>query len=229
KVTGMEKKGTGFFIRTEDEKEFEGKTVLFATGAKLRKLGVTGEEELGGKGVHYCALCDGFFYRGKTVAVVGGSDSAGKEALLLTQWADKVYVVARSTLHPEPINAEKIKATPKIEVIEGTNVKEIIGEKKVNGLLLDKPYKGSEKLSIDGVFIEIGHVPNSELAKSMGVELNEKGEIKISRNAETNVPGIYAAGDVTDGRFKQAITGAAEGVRAAYSVHEHLSSKRIDK
>lgn len=224
RAESVEKKGNDFIVSTSQE-SFRGKTVLFATGAELKMLGVKGESEFRGKGVHYCALCDGFFYKGKTIAVVGGSDSAAKEALLLTQWAAKVFIIARSTLHPEPINAERIKANPKVEVIEGTTVKEVIGTNKVSGVSLNKPHNGSEKLALDGVFVEIGHIPNSGLAKAVGVALNEKGEIRINSDAETNVAGIYAAGDVTNGKFKQAITGSAEGVHAAHSAYEYLRKR----
>lgn len=226
KVSKTEKKEDHFLVKTENNEQFESKTIIFATGTELRKMGVKGEDEFKNKGVHYCALCDGFFYKGKTIAVVGGSDSAGKEALLLTQWANKVYLLARSTLHPEPITAEKIKANNKIEVIEGIQVKEVLGEKKVNAVILTKPYNGSEKLALDGIFVEIGHTANSSLAKELGVALNDKGEIVIDKSSNTNISGIYAAGDVTDGRFKQAITGSAEGVRAAYAVYEFLNKKK---
>jgi len=225
KVTSAKKSGEHFLVSTDDGR-FESKTLIFATGTEVRKLGVKGEEEFTGKGVHFCALCDGFFYKGKTIAVIGGSDSAAKEALLLTQWANKVYVIARTTLHPEPVNAERIKASDKIEVINGTTLREVFGEKKVTGVVLDKPYTGSNRLALDGIFVEIGRTANSDLAKSLGVELNQKGEIKITRDSSTNVIGIYAAGDVTDTKFKQAITGSAEGVHAAYSAYEFLNKKK---
>ncbi len=225
KVTGVQKNKDGFAIKT-DGTAYEAKSVIFATGTEMRKLGITGEDEFSGKGVHYCALCDGFFYNGKTIAVIGGSDSAAKEALVLTQWANKVYVIARSTFHPAPENMERIKQNKKIEVIEGTQVVEITGEKKVNGIVLDKPYKGNTTLTLDGIFVEVGRTTKSELAKSIGVNLNRKGEIVIDRNARTNITGIYAAGDVTDAEFKQAIVASAEGVVAACSVYEYLNKKK---
>jgi thioredoxin-disulfide reductase len=226
KAVKATKSGHGFSVEAEDGTIHTAKALILATGTEHRKLEVKGEDQFKGKGVHYCALCDGFFYKGKTIAVVGGSDSAAKEALLLTQWVNKVYVIARSTLHPEPINAEKVKANAKIEVLEGNQIKEILGEKKVNSVMLTKPHNGSDKLALDGIFVEIGHVANSELAKQLGVSLNDKGEIKIDRTSKTNVEGVFAAGDVTDTVFKQAITGSAEGVHAAVSAYDYLEKKK---
>lgn len=226
KVDDVKKRGDGAFEIKSSERTLIAKTVIFATGTKWRKLGVPGEEQYANKGVHYCALCDGAFYKGKVIAVVGGSDSAAKEALLLTQWARKVYIVYRGDkIHPEPINAERVAKNEKIEIINNTNIKEIKGDgKKVSSVILDKPYKGSNEFKLDGVFVEIGHIMLSDLAKGLGVKLNAKGEIEINRNAETSVPGVYAAGDVVDTAFKQAITGVAEGVLASYSAYQFLTS-----
>lgn len=225
RVDKVEKNKDGFSVKAGDA-TYETKSIIFATGTETRKLGVPGEKEFSGRGVHYCALCDGFFYSGKTIAVIGGSDSAAKEALLLTEWANKVYVIARTTLHPEPVNMERIKQNKKIEVIEGTQIVEINGEKKVTSVVLDKPHKGNNTLALDGIFVEVGRTPNSELAKSLGVNLNRKNEIVIDRSARTNITGIYAAGDVTDAEFKQAIVASAEGVTAACSVHEYINKKK---
>jgi thioredoxin-disulfide reductase len=225
KVNAVEKSKDGFAIKAGDS-EYSAKAIIFATGTETRKLGVKGETEFSGRGVHYCALCDGFFYNGKTIAVIGGSDSAAKEALLLTQWASKVYVIARSTLHPEPVNMERIKQNKKIELIEGVQIVEIKGEKKVKAIMLDKPHNGSTTLALDGIFVEVGRIPNSELAKSLGVNLNRRNEITIDRSARTNITGVYAAGDVSDAEFKQAIVASGEGVTAACSVYEYLNKKK---
>jgi thioredoxin reductase (NADPH) len=177
--------------------------------------------------VHYCALCDGAFYRGKAVAVIGGADSAAKDALLLANLAAKVFMIYRGEkLRAEPANLARVTSHPKIEVIYNTNVTEIYGEKKAAGVKLDKPHNGSDKLPLDAVFIAVGHAPLSALAKEAGVELDAKGHVKISRNSETNVPGFFAAGDVTDTRFKQAIVGVGEAVSAAYSAHLFLEGKK---
>jgi thioredoxin-disulfide reductase len=219
-----------YTIFTED-RSFHAKTILFATGAKHRELNVPGEKELSNKGVHTCALCDGPLYRNKIVGVVGGSDSAAKEALLLTQWAKKVYIIYRGErIRPEPINGQRIEEKikeGKIEIINNTNVVEIKGEKNVSGVVFDRAYHGSKEFKLDGLFVEIGSIPLSDLAKKLGVKLNSKGEIIIDRAAKTNVSGIFAAGDVVDTAFKQAITGVAEAVLAVYSAYTYINENEI--
>jgi len=226
KVLKVKKKGKeGCFTVKTEEKEYESKTILFATGTKWRKLPMKGAKEYESRGVHYCSLCDGAFFKNKVVCVVGGSDSAAKEALLLTQYAKKVYMIYRGDkIRPEPINGERIKANKKIEVILNTNILEIKGEKFVNKVILDKAYKGKKELALDGVFGAIGHLPLSDLAKEIGVKLNKNWEIIINHmDSTTNVPGVFAAGDVADKEFKQAITGVAEGVTAAHSAYKYIN------
>ncbi|MBI4440968.1 NAD(P)/FAD-dependent oxidoreductase [Candidatus Woesearchaeota archaeon] len=208
------------------EKTYHAKTVLFATGSKWRPLDVPGYKEFYAKGVSHCATCDAAFFKDKVVAVVGGSDSAAKEALLLTQFARKVYIVYRGEeIHPEPINGARVKASKKIEIISKTNIIEIKGIKTVTGAVLDKPYKGTKELPVDGIFIEIGHIPLSDLAVSVGVAVNDKREIMVGPDSRTNCAGIYAAGDITQSPYRQVITGAAEGVIAAFSAYEDLGKQ----
>lgn len=227
RVTKLEKgENEGCFYVYADDEKFEAKTLIIATGTKHRKLKVPGAEEFENKGVHYCALCDGAFFKDKRVGVVGGSDSAAKEALVLAEYAKKVYMIYRGEkIRPEPINAKRIERNSKIEVITNTNITEIKGKDKVNKVVLDKEYNGSKELELDGVFVAIGGIPLSDIAKPLGVKTNEKGEIKIDRQAKTNVKGVFAAGDVVDTAFKQAITGVAEGVTAAYSAYLHVKEK----
>ena len=226
-VKKIARKKDGRFEIASDAGSYEARSVLYATGTEWKKLGVKGEGEFANRGVHYCALCDGAFYRGKIVAVIGGSDSAAKDALVLTEWASKVYIIyRREKIRPEPVNYGRVMKNTKIEIINGTNVVEILGEKKVNGVKLDRAYKGSERLALDAVFVAVGHLPLSALAKEAGVEIDSKGYVKINRNSETNVPGFFAAGDVTDTRFKQAIVGVGEAVEAAYSAHLYLEGKK---
>ncbi len=197
--------------------------MLFATGTRHRELQVPGHDGFRNKGVHYCALCDGPLYREKTVAVVGGSDSAAKEALLLANHASRVFIVARGPeIKPEPINRTRVEQQTRITIITKTNVRRIEGDKRVTHVVLDRPYNESTTLALDAVFVAIGVLPLSDLAKRLGVKTNGRGEIVIDRDSRTNVPGIYAAGDVADRRFKQAITGVAEGVVAAYSAFEDV-------
>jgi thioredoxin reductase (NADPH) len=212
-----------FFILHSFFQQFKAYTVNIATGSERKKLGIPGEEQFAGKGVSYCATCDGPFYKDKVVCVIGGSDSAAKEALFLAQNAKKVYIIYRGEqIRAEPINKKRVYENGKIEIINNTNIVEIKGDKKVQSVIFDN----GEEFQLDGVFIEIGSTPNSHLAKNLGVKTNERGEIKINRRSETNIPGIYAAGDVADSPFKQAITGVSEGVIAAYSAFDYL--KEID-
>ena len=231
RVVKVEKLSNGFTVSTDTKKVFHAKTVIFATGTKHRELGIPGEKEFANRGVHTCALCDGAIYKGKVVAVIGGSDSAAKEALLLTQWAKKVFIIYRGEkIRAEPINRKRIEQKikeGKIEIITATNLKEIKGEKMVKSVILNKPYKGKNEFVIDGIFVEIGAIPLSDLAKSLGVQTNEKEEIIIDKNAKTNIPGVFAAGDVCDTRFKQAIIVVAEAVLAVYSAYLYLNENEV--
>ncbi len=226
------KKARTFVVVTKKGMEYTGKSVIIATGTKPRKLNVPGEDEYFGKGVHTCALCDGAFYKNKIIGVVGGSDSAGKEALLLTQWGKKVYIIYRGEkIHPEPVNMTRIEKKikeGKIEIVNNTNIVAINGEKFMNRVVFDRPFKGSKEFICDALFVEIGHVPLSDIVKGLGVEMDVKGQIKINRNAETNVRGIYAAGDVVDTHFKQAIVGVAEGVLAVYSAYVFINENESE-
>ncbi|MDO8056686.1 MAG: NAD(P)/FAD-dependent oxidoreductase, partial [Candidatus Hermodarchaeota archaeon] len=143
--------------------------------------------------------------------------------LILAQWVDHVYIIMRGDrLKAEPVNLERVKASDKITTIPNTNVTSIEGAKRIEKVVLDKPYQGSNELAVQGVFVAIGSYPLSDLAKKLGVETNQKGEIVINRHSETNLPGVYAAGDVTDTEFKQAITGVGEGVMAAYYAYKYI-------
>lgn len=214
---------SGYIVKTASN-TYYAKTVLFATGTYHRKMGVPGEKELENKGVSYCALCDGALFKGKTVSVVGGGDSAAKEALLLSEFCPKVYIfVRKDVLRAEPVNAERVANTPSIEVRYHTEVAEIIGQQHVEGVRL----KSGEEIPLEGVFVAIGHIPLSELAKDLGVYLNEKSEIVINRRAETNLPGVYAAGDVCDTEFKQAITGSAEAVTASFFAYQYVAKEKV--
>lgn len=216
-----------FYVVTEN-KTFLTKSVLFATGMKERELEVPGHDELKNKGVSYCALCDAPLYKDKVVGVVGGSDSAIKEALLLAKYCPKVYIIyRREKIRPEPVNARRVEREPKIEIITETNVTEVMGDQKVIGVKLDKPHNESDTLALDGVFVAIGGIPYSDIAKKLGVEINEKGEIIIDRSSRTNIQGVYAAGDVVDTEFKQAITGVAEGVHAAYQAYKYVNENEF--
>lgn len=231
KAVNVEKKKSCFFVKGE-KNEYESKTVLFATGTKWKKLpdSVKGGQEFENKGVAYCALCDAPLFKNKIVCVVGGSDSAAKDALVLAEHAKKVYIIYRGEkIRAEPVNVQRVSANKKIEVINNANIIEVKGEKFVQKVVLDKEYNGSKELELQGVFVAIGHVVLSDLAKTLGVKLNKKNEIIIDhRTSETNVEGIFAAGDVADKPFKQLITGVAEGCTAAYSAYEHITKNKVE-
>lgn len=202
---------------------FRSRAVILATGTKHRKLGVPGEDEYYGRGVSYCATCDGPLFPEKVLGVVGGSDSAAKEALYLASIARKVYILyRRERIRAEPINAARVERNPKIEVVSNVNVVEVVGDDFVTGVKLDS----GELFPLDGLFIEIGADPQADLAEALGVALNARREIKSDRQSRTNVPGVFAAGDVADAAYKQAITGVAEGVIAAFSAYTYVENQK---
>jgi len=224
-VKSVKKTSKTFLIENEEGKH-EAKSLLIATGTKHRKLCVPGEEEFHGKGVSYCAICDAAFFRNKVVAVIGGSDSAVCEALILSEHASKVYLIyRRDKIRAEPINDERLIKNKKVTVILNTNVTSIKGGKFVSSLALDKTFNGSNELAVDGVFVAIGYEPQNDIATQLGVKLDPRGEIIIGCGSETNIPGVFAAGDVTSGTFKQVITAAAQGVVASHSAYNYLGGK----
>ena len=218
-----------FLVKTPSG-DYKGKTIILTTGSKHRKLGIPGEKEFTNKGVSYCATCDAAFYKNLVVAISGGGDSAAQAANLVAEFASKVYVIVRKDyMRAEPINQTKLENNPKIEVIYNTNIKEIKGEQFVTELVLDTPHNGSTSLKTDGLFVEVGANPQSELAVQLGVAVDEKKEIIIDEESKTNVEGVYAAGDVANRKFKQALTGAAEGAIAAFSAYAYLQKRDHNK
>ncbi len=183
------------------------------------------EKELANKGVHYCITCDGPLYAGKPVAIVGGGDASVKGALLMGEYATKVYLLARSTLKGEPINVEHMKSRlgVKLVLLEGTQVAEIIGKEKLEKIKLTRPYNGSDELQVDAMFVEIGAKPNIKLGQGLGCELDQYGYLKGDNLMKTSVPGVFVAGDTVNafGGFKQDITAAAMGSIAATSAYEY--------
>ncbi len=223
-VIDIQHHGDCFSIHTK-ESEYRTKTVLYVTGTTYRSLDIPSVKRLENRGVSYCASCDGPLFKGKNLAVVGGGDSAAKESLLLAEFSPKVYIIVRGDrLKAEPINLKRVEKNPKIEVLLNTEVAEAIGENLLERIQL----KNGNILDVQGLFIEIGRIPRTELAAKLGVELNSQKEIKINRNSETNIRGFYAAGDVTDTVFKQAITGVGEGILGVYSAYEYISSQNIE-
>ncbi len=213
-----------FIVHTSLNEEFKAKTIIVATGTRRRKLGLPKEEELTGRGVNYCVTCDAPFYKGKIVGVVGGGDAAITGATQLARVAEKVYVFVRSTIKAEPINQEALKPyidSGKVEIIMPVTVEELLGEEKLEGVKLSN----GATVKLDGLFIEIGGVPNTEFLSSLNIETDSHGHIIVDSYMRTNIPGIFAAGDVTNHIVKQCITAAAEGAVAAFSAYEFLRKK----
>jgi thioredoxin reductase (NADPH) len=220
KVMAIDKKEKEFIVNS-DQRTVKAKKIILAIGRSRRKLGVDREEELTGKGISYCATCDGGFYKGKVVGVVGGSDAAVTSALLLADLADKVYLLYRK----EELRAEKAwvdlaKANKKIEILYKTEVVELLGTEKLDAIKLN-----TEKIiSLNGLFIEIGSVPNTELLSRLNVSLDDNKFIIVNKEQKTNVSGIFASGDATNASdLKQVITSASQGAIAAY--HCYLDIK----
>ena len=223
-IDSIESTDGGFKLKSTKE-EYEFKTVIIASGASARWLGVDGEKELQGYGVSACATCDGFFFKEKEVAVVGGGDSAMEEALFLTKFAKKVYVIhRRDQFRASQIMQDRVLNHEKIEVVWNSTVEKINGEGAVSSIFIKDAVDSSEKeLSLDGVFVAIGHDPNVGFLDGF-IELDEKGYIKTGFTTETStsVPGVFAAGDVADSIYRQAITAAGTGCQAEIDAERWL-------
>jgi len=220
-----------FKIYLENSEELiETRSVIIATGASARFLGLEEEKELMGHGVSACATCDGFFFKGKEVAVVGGGDTAMEEANFLTRFANKVYVIhRRDTLRASKAMQEKAFSNDKISFVWNSVIERILGNKKtgVEGVIL-KNLKTNEKntLNVQGVFVAIGHNPNTEIFKGQ-IEMDEQGYIITKNGTHTSVEGVFAAGDVQDKKYRQAITAASSGCMAALDCQHYLESLKL--
>lgn len=218
-----------FTLIGESGDVYEAETVVIATGAQAKWIGLDSEKEFQGFGVSGCATCDGFFFRKKEVIVVGGGNTAVEEALYLTNHASKVYVVhRRDELKSEKILQDRLFKNPKIEVIWNHSLDEVLGDKDpktVTGARLKNTLDGSTKeMKIDGIFIAIGHKPNSGLFKDTGLDIDAEGYVTTKPNsAATNIPGIYAAGDIQDKIYRQAVTAAGTGCMAALEIEKFLA------
>ena len=203
----------------------KAKSVILATGSAYREIGLVNEKRLSGHGVSWCATCDGFFFRDQVIAVVGGGDSAVEEATFLTRFASKVVLIhRRDSLRASKIMAERAAANPKIEFLWNTEVIDVLGESKVTGLKLRNTVDGSEvERDFTGLFVAIGHVPRSELISTQ-VLLNAEGYVEVEgRSTRTNIPGVFACGDLVDHTYRQAITAAGSGCQAALDAEKFLS------
>ena len=222
----IKKTAEGFLLTVTGGKTYTAKALILATGTSRQKLGIPGEKEYLGKGVSYCSTCDAAFFRNKTVAVVGGANAAVMSAVHTAEFCHKVYLVyRRKPLRAEPIWVERVEKNPKITVLYETQIIEILGNNQfVTEAKLNHPVEGSDKLKVDGVFIEIGGVPLTDLVKPLGVEIDERSLVHVKPNMATNVQGLYAAGDIANvsGELQQIIVACGEGALAALSAFKYL-------
>ena len=218
------------FTVTMDSGEYEARTIIISTGASARWLGLPSEQRLQGCGVSACATCDGFFFKNKDVAVIGGGDTAMEEAIFLTRYASHVTVIhRRDTLRASKIMQDRAFKNPKISFIWDTDVTEVLGENEVTGLRLHNVKTNEEStLPVQGFFLAIGHKPNTDLFKGI-LDMDNIGYIIPVEHTMTNIPGVFAAGDVTDHRYRQAVTAAGDGCRAAIDAERWLESLGDDR
>ncbi|MCJ7646505.1 FAD-dependent oxidoreductase [bacterium] len=222
-VLQLRRRDEGVWVKT-DRGAYEAKTAVIASGKRSRELGVPGEVEFKNRGVTYCATCDGPLFSEKDVAVIGGGNSALDAALQLIQIARHIYLInITSALGGDAIMREKVSESKKVSILNSTQVTAVLGDRMVSGIKIRRQEK-EETLPIQGVFVEIGLIPNSEFAKEL--EKNELGEFKVNCRSETNIPGIFAAGDVTEVPEKQIIIAAGEGAKAALSAFRYLAQHR---
>jgi thioredoxin reductase (NADPH) len=223
-VVGLDLTGSVKTVRTAD-RAYTADTVILAMGSAYRKLGLRREDELSGRGVSWCATCDGFFFKGRDIAVVGGGDTAMEEATFLTRFADTVTVVhRRDSLRASRIMADRARTNPKIRWALGCEVTDITGENTVDGVILRNTGTGRERrLDVGGLFIAIGHEPRSGLVKGQ-VTLDEEGYVVTMTGTRTNLEGVFAAGDLVDHTYRQAITAAGSGCQAALDVERYLAA-----
>ena len=225
-VTSVDFKANPLKVKTASE-EFEARTVIVCTGANPRKIGLDGEQTFAGKGVSYCATCDGAFFKDQELIVVGGGDSAMEEATFLTKFASTVHIVhRREEFRASKIMQERALANEKIKVHFNCTVKDIQGDQKFQKVILNNTKTNEdETIEAGGLFVAIGHEPNSKMFQNQ-LELDENGYVIIKNNTETSIPGVFCAGDVHDHRYRQAVTAAGFGCMAAIDVDKYLAESK---
>jgi len=225
-VVSVDLKTRPFVVQSESRRLMT-ESLIVATGASAIWLGLPSEERLKGKGVSACAVCDGFFFKGKVVAVVGGGDSALREANYLSKLCKQITVIhRRDTLRAQAALQELVKNKTNVNFIWNSIVEEVLGQDKVTGLKLKNTQTGKiSELQIDGLFVAVGHKPNTDFLKGQ-LALDKKGYIVVKNDTQTNIPGVFAAGDVADFKYRQAVTAAGAGCKAAFEAEEYLANMR---
>ncbi len=219
-ITKIEKNDDIFKVITSENEIYYAKKVLLALGTKARKLGVSNEDQLLGRGISYCATCDGSFYKGKEVLVVGGGNSALTEALYLSKIVNKIYLITRHELKGDKKEIQKIKETPNIEVIEFKTVKEVEGNNFVTGVkIIDTNTNEESSLKVDGIFVYIGQLPPTNIVSHFGV-LNKNGFIEVDEHYETKIKGLFAVGDCINKVVRQIVTATGDAATAIHFIEE---------
>jgi thioredoxin-disulfide reductase len=226
-VEGILKEGDILKVKDKDGKIFESKTIILAFGAVPRKLGIPDEERFKGCGISYCATCDAPFYKNKIAAVVGGGNAALDAAILLSKFAKKVYLVhRRDGFRAEEARIDEIKSLPNVEMVLSSKVTGLGGDKKICSLAIENTAGEKREVEVSGVFVEIGHIVESDFVKKL-VALDENQQIIINQKNETNLPGVFAAGDATTVPYKQIVIAAGEGAKAALSAYSYLQKLKV--
>jgi thioredoxin reductase (NADPH) len=229
-VTKVDFSGWPHKVTVDDTKEIEAEAVIISTGASAKWLGIESEQRLNGQGVSACAVCDGFFFRGQEVAIVGAGDTAAEEASYLSKICKKVYMlVRREEMRASKIMQQRVKNAPNIEILYNTETVEVLGDNEVKGVKVRNNKTGEERvLDISGFFVAIGHQPNTEIFKDW-LELDETGYIKtIPGTSKTNIPGVFATGDAQDKVYRQAVTAAGSGCMGALDAEKFLAEKEVE-
>jgi len=232
RVSSIEKQDDGFKISVLSGEDILAKAIILAIGTKHRKLGLPEESKFLGRGVSYCATCDGMFYKEKTVAVIGGANSAHTSSLYLADIADKVYQIYRGDkFKGETSWIEQVINNDNIEVIYNNQIIGLLGEDKLEKVILKEEYNGKKEIALDGLFVEIGTIPDLEIIKELNLDVNENGYIKVNKDQSASQTGIWAAGDITDASnsFRQVATAIGEGAVAANSAFKYLQEKVYNK
>ncbi len=220
-VNSIEKIDSSFLVKT-DLGEYKTKKIIIAAGTEKRKLGLENEDKFLGKGISYCAVCDAAFFKNKVVGIVGGSNASLTGALLLSKFANEVYIIYRKDrfFRAEPMWIEEVEKNKKIKLVFNTDVTKLIGKDKLEAVKLDN----GKKLKLDGLFVEIGSIPNSKLGNKLGIEL-EEGYIKVDKKQKTRIKGVFAAGDITNSPLRQIIVACSQGAVAANSAYEEIRTE----
>lgn len=229
-VTGVDFSGWPHKVTVDNKIEIEAEAVIISTGASAKWLGLESEQRLNGKGVSACAVCDGFFFRGQDVAIVGAGDTAAEEATYLSKLVNKVYMlVRRDEMRASKIMQQRVANAPNIEVLWNTETVEVLGDEEVSGVRVKDTQTGEEReLDVQGFFVAIGHKPNTDIFKDF-IDMDEAGYIKtIPGTSRTNVPGVFATGDAQDKIYRQAVTAAGSGCMGALDAEKFIAEKEVE-